>query len=146
MAKGEKFIEIEVPKSQPFYRVARVSVTHPKISITFLEYGGQYGVRDYLKAANSEIRQNLFAFFKDFRNCDNINDAISRYSSRHGNKVQRALEKGLCDTLRAYGKDVGSIIHIHTKRNGKGKFVIHGFRDGDSFEILGLDPEHRAHS
>lgn len=147
MSKGKKLVEPRVSagnKSQ-FYNVETISEEHPRVSITFLEHGGSYGFRHYIKKSGSEANKDFFTFISEFRSCKNISEAITQFSSRNGNKVGGELEDNFRVSLKVCGKNVGSITHLHTKRGGKGKFVLHGFRDGDNFEIVGLDPEHEAH-
>ena len=41
-----------------------------------------------------------------------------------------------------YNIETSDMFHLHCDRDGKGKFVLHGFRINNCFEIVWIDPNH----
>ena len=79
--------------------------------------------------------------------CSNLEEVITQYTSRKGSKVESNYVKRIKQEFEtAYPDEKGllesNIIHLHLKRNGKGKFVIFGVNYDSVFYVLAFDPGH----
>lgn len=79
---------------------------------------------------------------------NNINELVRLYGSKiytkNTDKISKQIVKSLSDDFPTV--DCDELIHIHCKKGGKGKFVLHGFVHDNIFEIVLIDPCHDLHS
>lgn len=106
------------------------------------------------KNKEKHIFKDLQDFLYEAENyCETVESMISMYTSKSGSKisVSNSLVKSIVNKfIQEYPDDKGlfsdSLIHIHTKRNGKGAFVIFGVSYESTFYVLGFDPDHSFNS
>ena len=74
---------------------------------------------------------------------------ITLYTSKNGSKTDSSnyVKRIKKEFEAAYPDEKGllesNIIHLHLKRNGKGKFVIFGVNYDSVFYVLAFDPGHK---
>lgn len=95
------------------------------------------------------VFDELQKFLYEADQCLNIEAMIGMYTSRNGSKIDRSnnfVNRILKKFMEVYPNDKGivskNLIHIHTRRNGTGSFVIFGVHYENTFYVLGFDPLH----
>lgn len=101
---------------------------------------------------NLKAFDELQKFLYEADELNSIEEIIKNYTSRKGSKingnhssfVKKIIEKFKKEYPNERGLVSNNLIHIHTKRNGKGKFLIFGVNHGTTFYVLGFDPKHES--
>lgn len=111
----------------------------PVVGITNIGCTSKYSLKAMAKPPKRLADfAELERFIEEFKECESLEVAISRYISynkgKNTDKESRQLVKRL-----GYQNEM---IHLHAQRGGKGRFVIHGVYFDNIFEILMLDPNH----
>lgn len=124
---------------------------HPEINFKYLYKCNVCcfnGLNKYHKEHKEEkVFNQLQEFLYNIDKCSNLEEVITQYTSRKGSKVENNYIKRIKQEFEtAYPDEKGllesNIIHLHLKRNGKGKFVIFGVNYDSVFYVLAFDPGH----
>lgn len=103
------------------------------------------------KKKHIDLFSNLQRFIYEFCGETDLSKAIQIYTSRKGSKIRANQNKHVSNIIQAFQKahpdysglvPDNTLLHIHTKRNGKDGFVLFGTPIEDTFYVLALDPEH----
>lgn len=101
------------------------------------------------KNKERKIFTELQHFLYESSNCKNVEELIKQYGSSKGSKVDSTnsyVKRIVNKFINEYPGDKGllsdGLLHIHTKSNGKGKFVIFGVSWENIFYVLEFDPNH----
>lgn len=127
--------------------------TSPNLSFKFM-YGikvGDFQMVSKLENKNhKKYFEELQRFIYDFDNERDLSEAIKHYTSHKGSKIgletpyvkqiMSSFEKNHKEYFQFFPHD--ELIHLHTKRQGKGKFVLFGVRYDDTFYVLAMNPNH----
>lgn len=123
------------------------------ISLKYLHKCNVYCLKELHKYSKRKHNDNVFdelqKFIYEAEKCDNLDEMIGSYTSSKGSKIDNSnhfVKQVIKKFKEAYPEDAGlvssKLIHIHTKRKGKGSFVIFGQTYENTFYILAFDPEH----
>lgn len=156
MSKNKKKLtNIGIPNNKKIILTDSVAnkKEHPEINFKYLYKCNVCcfnGLNKYHKKHSEEkVFDKLQEFLYNIDNCSNLEEVITQYTSSKGSKVDEnnAYIKRIKKEFEiAYPDEKGllesNIIHLHLKRNGKGKFVIFGVNYDSIFYVLAFDPEH----
>lgn len=126
---------------------------HPEINFKYLHKCNVCcfkGLNKYhTKHKEEKVFEQLQEFLYNIDECSNLEEVISQYTSQKGSKIDSSNKyiRNLKNTFESvYPDEKGllecDIIHIHLKRNGKGKFVLFGVNYDSIFYVLAFDPGH----
>ena len=108
------------------------------------------GLNKYHKSHREEnVFDQLQEFLYNIDKCSNLEQMITLYTSKNGSKTDSSnyVKRIKKEFEAAYPDEKGllesNIIHLHLKRNGKGKFVIFGVNYDSVFYVLAFDPGHK---
>lgn len=127
------------------------SKVKPSVSITYLDYNGNYGIKNFHKTHYSQkgerdILKELGDFLYKARKFENINDLVINFTSPKGSKNKdRASINKMIQIQKEFNIETSDMIHLHCCSGGTGKMVFHGFILGNCFEIVWIDPDHQLH-
>ncbi|WP_050636198.1 hypothetical protein [Candidatus Stoquefichus sp. SB1] len=127
---------------------------HPEISFKYLYKCDVCCFKGLNKIARKDRDPSIFddlqKFLNEIDNCNSLEEMITDYTSPKGSKIDdsnRYIKRIIKKFEKAYPNEKGllesGIIHIHTKKNGKGSFVIFGVNYENIFYILAFDPKHQ---
>ena len=142
-----KLTKVKPPISNEKLYNLQKKPTGVHIGITYLDRK-KYGLKDLFAVAkgNRQCLDDFYQFLDSAREKNDIGEFITEFVSHNRANNQDALSKNKVKALQQdYQLEVDHLIHLHCKRGGKGKFVVHGFQIGDIFEIVWLDSEHNVH-
>lgn len=127
-----------------------VDKERPQVGFTYLSAGDYCLLCLHDKQNKENCTPNLFAelqdFLEKFRKEDNIGTAITSFISHNkGKNTDKDSIRKIDKINRDNNIQVDSLIHLHTKRGGKGQFTLHGFRLGNVFEVVWFDPFHEIY-
>ncbi len=127
------------------------SKVKPSVSITYLDYNGNYGIKNfhkthYSKKGERDILKEFGDFLSKARRFENINDLVNNFVSHKGakNKDKASLDK-MRQIQKEFNIETSDMIHLHCCSGGTGKMVFHGFILGSCFEVVWIDPDHTLH-
>lgn len=127
---------------------AKKKPTGVHIGITYLDKN-KYGLKDLFDTArgNKQCLVEFQEFLTSVREENDIGVFISEFISHNcANNSDKLSVNKTKQLQNDYNLEVDHLIHLHCKRNGKGKFVVHGFQIDNVFEIVWLDTGHKIHS
>lgn len=123
----------------------------PSVSITYLDYKGNYGIKNlhkchHMQRGQRDILKELGDFLVKARKFKNINDLVSNFASHNGskNKDDESIRK-LRQIQKEHNIETSDMLHLHCCGGGNGQMVLHGFILGSCFEIVWIDPNHELH-
>lgn len=133
----QKLTEVTLPSGKKKPRIGLTFITPDDYCLNCLHKKQTKG--HYAPTLFDELQ----SFIDGFRKIDSVSNAITRYISHIKGKNSDKASVEMIKALNAkFDLQIDSIIHLHSKAGGKGEFVIHGFLEDDTFEILWLDPHH----
>lgn len=160
MSKSKKLTIIKKNEgcTSPLNRsLSTFQIVHKQsVSLNFRFLHGMSGY-DFVNVSKLEKKKhtNLFhvlqKFMFEFCSESDINEAIRTYTSKKGSKISAQQNEHVANIIRqfqlAHPQYIGlipdnTLLHIHTRRNGKDCFVLFGATVDDTFYVLALDPEH----
>jgi hypothetical protein len=101
------------------------------------------------KNKEKKVFDDLQRFLSESDNYNSLEELITNYTSAKGSMIEDSNEfvKAVIKRFKnAYPDKKGlvksKLIHIHTKRNGKGEFVLFGTTYENNFYVLAFDPGH----
>lgn len=125
---------------------------HPEINFKYLykcDTCCLKGLSKYDKKHKEEkVFDNLQRFLHEIDACTSLEEMIKNYTSPKGSKIQNSeyVKQLIKKFENVYPNEKGlvgsGIIHIHTQKGGKGKFVIFGVNYENVFYVLSFDPGH----
>lgn len=126
--------------------------SHPEINFKYLYKCNVCcfkGLNKYAKKYKDDsVFDELQRFLSDVDKFDSLEKMLTNYTSKNGSKVKNDYVVRLKKEFKkSYPNEKGllesGIIHIHTKSNGKGEFVIFGVNYENIFYVLAFDPKHK---
>lgn len=102
------------------------------------------------KKNHAKYFEELQRFIYDFDNENKFDEAIRHYTSRKGSKIgkENSYVKQVITSFEKNHKEyaqffvLNELIHIHTKKQGKGSFVLFGIEYYNTFYVLAMNPNH----
>lgn len=123
----------------------------PVIGISYLQVKHhKFGLKSFFENTkrDGDIYKAFYDFLKQVSLLNNVNELLKSYGSHINTKNTDSISKEIVKIMETdFPKiECDELVHIHCKQGGKGKFVLHGFIHGNTFEIVLLDPYHELHS
>lgn len=132
---GTDLVPVDIPKGRK-----------PVIGITYFDAThNTYGLKNLAKCqkGNRDIYKELHEFLKTVAKMSTIDEVVKKFHSNHKTKNTDKYSRQAIDSIKKkFNVEVGEMIHLHCKGNGKGEFVLHGFILYNIFEIVWMDPNH----
>lgn len=152
---NRKLANIQIPNDQKKVLIDNSinEKNHPEINFKYLYKCNVCCFKGLNKYHNNHKEEKVFEelqrFLYDIDKCSSLEEVITQYTSPKGSKINSSNKyiKRIKSTFEnAYPMEKGllecDIIHIHLKRNGKGKFVLFGVNYDSIFYVLAFDPGH----
>lgn len=148
---SKKQIKINVKQSQTS-DVAKtrlvINTQKPNINLDYLKFSdkGFHFLFKNLRRTNGDFYKILDDFIHEFPKSNDIGEGLKKYSShRNGKPIKNDrvnnMLKRLPEDIRNAAEN--EIRHIHFKANGKGKELLWGFQNGNTFYVIEFDLEHK---
>lgn len=151
--QGNKYGKPRVYNLSKNKETSRSASMRPYLSFRFL-HGVKIGDFQELAKLENKKHQKYFEelqrFIYDFDNEETLSIAIRNYTSAKGSKIGQESKyvKAVITAFEANHSQftqvfaIKELIHIHTKKRGKGKFVLFGIEHDNTFYVLAMNPEH----
>lgn len=126
---------------------------HPEVSFKYLYKCNVFCLKKLSKYDKQHKSENVFnelqKFLYEICECNSLAEVIKEYTSKNGSKIDKnnpIIKRIKTKFNKVYPDEKGlleaNILHLHTKKGGKEKFVIFGVNYDSIFYVLAFDPNH----
>lgn len=149
MSSHKKLVNIDKPKvNSKIVEIdkSKVRENRPIIGLTYLDNSFNLSHLFKKNKGNGQPVKVFEKFLNKARNYSTLTELINAHKPHNGYKSSDGKSRSkMAEIQRKHNVDTTDMCHLHCCRDGNGKFVIHGFRINNCFEIVWIDPEHEIH-